>query len=141
MAIALADLRKPRNEQTSEKASVDHGWPVVVVRVVFCTRLPLGFALAAYPPRGSALFFLLHGLFYINLALDSVVWWDVFGKAIPAPQRGQLLGLSTALRGILSVGAGYLIARLLAENGPSFPFNYAVIFALSGFSLLFSMTL
>lgn len=75
----------------------------------------------------------------MNLALDSVVWWDIFGKAIPAPQRGRLLGLSTALRGILSVGAGYLIARLLAENGPSFPFNYVVIFALSGFSLMLSL--
>jgi len=34
---------------------------------------------------------------------------------------------------------GYLIARLLAENGPSFPFNYVVIFALSGCSLLLSL--
>lgn len=102
--------------------------------------IALGLGLSRLPTLGLALFFLLHCLFYINLALDSVVWWDVFGKAIPAPKRGRLLGLSTALRGILSVGAGYLIARLLAENGPSFPFNYVVIFALSGFSLLLSLT-
>jgi len=101
--------------------------------------IALGLGLSRSPALGLALFFLLHCLFYINLALDSVVWWDVFGKAIPIPQRGRLLGLSTALRGILSVGAGYLIARLLAENGPSFPFNYVVIFALSGFSLMLSL--
>lgn len=102
--------------------------------------IALGLGLSRLPALGLALFFLLHCLFYISLALDSVVWWDVFGKAIPAPKRGRLLGLSTALRGILSVGAGYLIARLLAENGPSFPFNYVVIFAVSGFSLLLSLT-
>jgi len=102
--------------------------------------IALGLGLSRLPTLGLALFFLLHCLFYINLALDSVVWWDVFGKAIPAPKRGRLLGLSTAVRGILSVGAGYLIARLLAENGPSFPFNYVVIFSLSGFFLLLSLT-
>jgi len=101
--------------------------------------IALGLGLSRLPTLGLALFFLLHCLFYINLALDSVVWWDVFGKAIPIPKRGRLLGLSAALRGILSVGAGYLIARLFAENGPSFPFNYAVIFALSGSSLLLSL--
>ena len=101
--------------------------------------IALGLGLSRLPTLGLALFFLLHCLFHINLALDSVVWWDVFGKAIPAPQRGRLLGLSTALRGVLSVGAGYLIARLLAESGPSFPLNYVVIFALGGFSLMLSL--
>lgn len=102
--------------------------------------IALGVGQSRLPSLGLALFFLAHCLFYVNLSLDSVVWWDVLGKAIPAPRRGRLLGFSTAVRGILSVGAGYLIARLLAENGPSFPFNYVVIFALSGFSLLLSLT-
>lgn len=100
----------------------------------------LGLGLSRSPTLGLALFFLAHGLFYVNLALDSVVWWDVFGKAIPAAQRGRLLGLCAALRGIFSVGAGFLIARLLSENGPPFPFNYTVLFALSGFCLLLSLT-
>lgn len=101
--------------------------------------IALGLGLSRFPSLGLALFFFLHCLFYTTLALDSVVWWDVFGKAIPAAKRGRLLGLSTTLRGILAVGAGFLIARMLGESGPAFPFNYALIFGASGICLLLGL--
>jgi len=94
---------------------------------------------ARNPALGLTLFFLLHTMMYAALSIDSVVWWDVFAKAIAAERRGRILGTSTALRGVISIGAGVLIAHLLSDAGPAFPGNFAVIFALAGACFLLSL--
>lgn len=92
-----------------------------------------------HPQLALGLFLALHAIKFLAFSVDSVVWWDVFAKAIPPHRRGRVLGTSTVVRGLLAVGAGILIARLLGEGGPGFPTGYAIVFALAGGSFLVSL--
>jgi len=91
------------------------------------------------PAAALALFFALHLFMYAALSIDSLVWWDIFAKAIPLQRRGRILGTSTALQGLLAIGAGSIVTWILGGKSLSFPGNYAILFALSGFSLLGSL--
>lgn len=90
---------------------------------------------------GSALvlFLALHGLMFVFLSVDHLVWWDVLAKAVPPNRRGRVLGASTAARGVLAVGAGALISWLLGDTGPGYPSAYAALFSLTGVLLLLSL--
>lgn len=78
-------------------------------------------------------------LFLGSDALSAVAWFDVLAKAIPETRRGRLIGISQVVQGLLTFGVGALIALLLSEHGPGFPFDYAVIFALAGLFLFLSL--
>ncbi len=105
--------------------------------------LVLGIALwvgaGSHPGLTLGMFLVLHGVMFLFLSVDHMVWWDVFAKAIPAGRRGRVLGASTVARGVLAVGAGGLIAWLLGEWGPGFPRAYAALFSLTGILLLLSL--
>lgn len=105
--------------------------------------LVLGIALwlgvGSRPEIALPLFLTLHGLMFLFLSVDHMVWWDVFAKAIPSGRRGRVLGASTVARGVLAVGAGGLIAWLLGEGGPGFPHAYAALFSLTGILLVLSL--
>lgn len=93
-----------------------------------------------WPSVTIVVFFLLHFILYAALSIDSLVWWDVFAKAIPLHRRGRVLGMSTAVQGVLSIGAGGVVVLVLGSRGPSFPGNYALLFALSSLCLLVSLS-
>ena len=95
--------------------------------------------IARHPVAGLSLFFTLHFVVYAALSIDSLVWWDVFAKAVPVGRRGRILGASTALHGLLSIAAGTAVAFSLSERGPAFPANYAWLMALSTVCLLVSL--
>lgn len=101
--------------------------------------LALALGAARLPTLTVALFFFLHTAMYVALSVDAVVWWDVFGKAIPARRRGRVLGFSTALRGTVSIGVGLLLAYLLGDSGPGFPSAYTVAFAAAGTCFMLSL--
>ena len=101
--------------------------------------LALALGAARSPLLAAALFFLLHTTMYIAMSVDTLVWWDVLAKAIPAARRGRILGLSTALRGAISIGAGLLIAYLLSDSGPGFPTAYTICFAAGGGCFMLSL--
>jgi hypothetical protein len=124
---------KPRKKPWLTRAGIT-GRPAYLLYAI-----ALWFGLGHHPSAALALFFFAHALFYTNMAMDSVVWWDVFAKAIPGSRRGRLLGLATALRGVFAIGTGYLIAWMLGKDGPPFPFNYTTLFALSGACFLLSL--
>jgi len=107
------------------------------VYLIYAVALWLG--VGGHPMLALGLFLGLHALKFLAFSVDSVVWWDVFAKAIPPDRRGRVLGASTAVRGLLAVGAGAVIARLLGEGGPGFPFGYAAVFALAGGSFVLSL--
>ncbi len=96
--------------------------------------------LARSPVAAVAVFFVLHTAMYVAMSVDSVVWWDVLAKAVPAARRGRVLGFSTALRGVVSIGVGLIIAYLLGESGPGFPNAYTICFAAAGGCFLLSLT-
>jgi Na+/melibiose symporter-like transporter len=68
-----------------------------------------------------------------------VGWFDVMAKAIPVARRGRLVGGAQMINGLLTIGAGGLIAALLGPAGPAFPQNYVVILALASTCLLLSL--
>jgi len=105
--------------------------------LLYALALVLG--LHRRPVLALVLLFVSQVLFLGTDALAAVAWFDVLGKAIPEERRGRLFGTSQAITGVLSIGAGAIIAALLGKKGPPFPLNYATVFALSGFFLLFSL--
>lgn len=91
------------------------------------------------PPLALILLFAAQVLFLGSDAMAAVAWFDIFAKAIPEERRGRLIGIAQVARGMLAIGAGVIISALLGEQGPAFPLNYAVIFALAGTCLLLSL--
>jgi MFS family permease len=99
----------------------------------------LGLGIYQYPILALLLLFGAQIIFFGTDALAAVAWFDVVSKAIPDRRRGRLFGGGQLISGLLAIGAGAVIAALLAADGPPFPQNYAVILALAGFCLLFSL--
>jgi MFS family permease len=79
----------------------------------------------------------LFGLFSLAGGMGTVVYADVFSKAIPARRRGRFVGLRQLLGYLLAIGAGYVV-KFILDDPPRFPFpaNYALIFSLSAALLL-----
>ena len=107
------------------------------LHLIYGIALALGLYL--YPSWALVLLYAVQILFFTGDSLASVAWFDVMGKAIPNERRGRLFGAGQLIGGILAIGAGILIARLLGENGPEFPYNFSVILALASVCLLFSL--
>lgn len=89
---------------------------------------------------GLTLFFLLVSLgwFVITDSIVALAWFDLLGKSIAAHTRGRLVGLAQVTTGVLAIGAGALIQHLLGPNGPGYPLNYGIIFALGAGAFLIS---
>ncbi|MDW8100611.1 MAG: MFS transporter [Anaerolineae bacterium] len=92
-----------------------------------------------HPNLVLVLFFLVLTLFIMTDGIASVAWFDVFSKSLPPARRGRLVGLAQTGTGMAGVGAGIIVSHILGPNGPDFPINYALLFAIaSGF---FSLSL
>jgi MFS family permease len=101
--------------------------------------LALVLGIAKTPLLAVTLFFVLHTMMFAVMSVDTLVWWDVLAKTIPANRRGRILGYSTALRGVISIGAGLLIAYLLGDSGPGFPTAFTICFAAGGACFMLSL--
>jgi MFS family permease len=87
---------------------------------------------ATRPGLVLAVLLALFGLFSLAGGMGTVVYADVFSKAIPAQKRGQFVGLRQMLGYLLAIGAGYVV-KFILDDPAQFPFpaNYALIFGLS----------
>ncbi len=101
--------------------------------------LALAFGVAKAPTIAVSLFFVLHTMMFTAMSVDTLVWWDVLAKAIPTNRRGRVLGYSTALRGMISIAVGLLMAYLLGDSGPGFPSSYMICFAAAGMCFMLSL--
>jgi MFS family permease len=106
----------------------------------FIYGVALALGLYLYPSWALLLLYAVQIVFFMGDSLVSVAWFDVTAKAIPDDRRGRLFGLGQLLGGVLSIGAGALIAGLLGDNGPEFPYNFTAILTLASVSLLFSLS-
>jgi len=84
-------------------------------------------------------FFAMLVFFWSFDAFVALAWSDLFGKAIAPEKRGRLMGLAQAATGILSIPAGIGIRYLLSSQGPAYPANYTIIFALASVGFWGSM--
>jgi MFS family permease len=97
------------------------------------------FAGAKWPGLTLALLLTAVFVFAASDALVTVAWLDVLAKSIPGNLRGRAIGIGQLLSGLLSLGAGALVSALLAEGGPPFPANYAIIFILAAAAFFASL--
>jgi MFS family permease len=102
------------------------------------SRLPfLGLAAAFwFVTPGShiqALLYLLIGVFAIFFFADGLsgpAWHDIIARTIPPTVRGRFFGSINVLGGLMAIGAGALVRRLLSDPSLPFPHNYARLLAL-----------
>ena len=100
------------------------------------------FALVAgksYPWILLAVFLLVETAFSTLDGLASVAWFDVLSKVIPPRRRGRFYVAAQGLTGLLSMGAGVVVARLLGPGGPPFPQNYGLLFLVCCALLMLSL--
>ena len=83
----------------------------------------------------------LFALFSVAGGMGTVVYADVFSKAIQARRRGRFVGLRQLFGYLMAIGAGYVV-KLILDDPVRFPFpaSYATIFALSAALLLVAFT-
>ena len=93
------------------------------------------------PEMVLAVLIALFGLFSLAGGMGTVVYADVFSKAIPAQRRGRFVGLRQLIGYLMAIGAGYVV-KFILDDPARFPFpsNYALIFMLSSALLLVAFT-
>lgn len=96
--------------------------------------LALWAGLARHRTAMLAVFFACVALFAGSDGASSVAWFDMLARAIPLKRRGRLIGLAQGTGRLAGVGAGALMALILARL--AFPGDYTIIFALAGVALI-----
>lgn len=111
-------------------------------------KLPLYRAMAfvrsgSWVAAGVSVFLIGHGdyallfgvflLCYLGVCLGAgvaaVPFMDVVGKSLPARRRGSFFAYRRLVGGLLGIGAGIVVARVLSpESGLEFPFGYGLLF-------------
>jgi len=116
--------------------------PYLVAMIYLGRPLFLFLALAVWlggverPPLMLGVFFLVIGLFTITDSIASVAWFDIVARAIPMTRRGRLVGTGQLLSGLLGIGVGMLVTRILESPRLPYPNDYALIFALAAVAFL-----
>lgn len=110
---------------------------VLVVAIWVRAALWLILGLLAYfcPPGRptivlAGLLFLLFG-FSLAGGVATIPFNDIWGKALPPTLRGRFFGHRQLWGGLMAVGAGYIVKRVLGDPDIAFPRNYAYLFLLS----------
>ena len=79
----------------------------------------------------------LFASFSLAGGVGSVVYADVFAKAIPTERRGRFIGWKQLIGYTLAIGAGWVVAWILSDTERiPYPMNFAIIFALAATFLL-----
>ncbi len=83
----------------------------------------------------------LFGAFSLLGGMGSVVYADIFARAIPARRRGRFAGLKQLFGYLLAILAGYFVKWVLGQPDRfPFPQNYALILGASGVTLAIALT-
>ncbi|NOX61430.1 MAG: MFS transporter [Chloroflexi bacterium] len=83
----------------------------------------------------------LFGLFSLIGGMGTVIYADIFARAIPARRRGRFVGARQLFGYGLAILAGYVVKWILGqpERFP-FPLNYALIIGLSAVTLAIALS-
>jgi MFS family permease len=111
--------------------------PVRVLMLVFAaTTVWLG---KDQPGLILLTFFICFGIIALGDGLVGVPWADLTGTSLNSHWRARMLGIAAAVTGVVMLLIAPLIGVVLGDDGPAFPNNYAVIFAVSG--LFFTLSI
>jgi MFS family permease len=83
-------------------------------------------------------FLICYGIAAVGDGVVSVPWTVLAGTSLDNRWRARVFGLTTACSGLIMLGVSPLIGVLLGSAGPTFPDNYALIFAAAG--VLFALS-
>ena len=79
-----------------------------------------------------ALFFLFYSIYCFAAGFAGTPFMDIVAKTIPVQRRGSYFGARDLWGALMSIGAGYLIARLLdPASAPEFPLNFGTLFLIA----------
>jgi len=78
-------------------------------------------------------------IFFFSSGFTNVPWQDIIAKAIPPTLRGRLLGAIQIGGGLLALGAGEIVRRVLKNPELPYPNNYALLFGLFFIGLIISV--
>jgi MFS family permease len=107
--------------------------PAIVGRTLFLLLPPALLLLAPNRPGAAlAVFFVIHGLFWVLDGITSVSWLDLMGRLLTPQERIRMMGTGMAGSGVLGIGVGLVVTVVLASPRLAFPANYALLFAASG---------
>lgn len=132
LAAARFLAHRPRKMPFLVWASLFRNAPMFIMAAVVWAQPAPGVLLAA--------FFVCYALFALGVGAESVAWLDIFAKVAPPERRGQIFAVGRTLGNLCSFGAGFAVARILAEEG-GFPRNYALLFLVAGLMLTAAMAL
>ncbi|HML23592.1 MAG TPA: MFS transporter [Aggregatilinea sp.] len=79
-----------------------------------------------------AAFLIFYALAGLGDGLVGVPWLDLMGTSIDDKRRARLFGLGTAVVGVGMIGLNPVVRLILGDQGPDFPNNYALLFAIAG---------
>ena len=78
-------------------------------------------------------------IFFAFDAVVSVPWFDLIARAIPSTRRGRVLGSAQVVGGVGGIRAGVAVRAILrAGSAPSFPADYALLYACATAMMLIS---
>lgn len=96
---------------------------------------------ATNPMLVLAVLISLFGLFSLAGGVGTVVYADIFARAIPANRRGRFTGARQIGGFTLAILAGGIVKYILGnETAYPFPLNYTIIFMLSAITLAIAFT-
>ncbi|MFC1960348.1 MFS transporter [Chloroflexota bacterium] len=112
-------------------------------------NIPVRFAMLAYgiflyalhPSQTTLMlvgFLVCYGIAAVGDGIVGVPWVDLMGSSMDNRWRARLFGLMTGLGALLMLGVAPIIAKILSDDGPVFPNNYALIFGIAGILLALS---
>ena len=115
---------------------------MVYVRVASWAGAALSILLVG--SRNPGLLFALFFVCYLGVCLGAgiagVPFMDVVGKSIPVGRRGSFFAYRRLVGGLLGVGAGVVVARVLSpESGLAFPYPYGILMCFTTVLALFGL--
>jgi len=116
-----------------------------IITFRFLSFLLLAWMVYAYgltrPKLVLAALLVLFGAFSLLGGMGSVVYADIFSRAIPARRRGRFAGMKQLFGYLLAILAGYFVKWVLGQPDRfPFPNNYAIILGASGVTLAIALT-
>lgn len=84
-------------------------------------------------------FFVAYSIAALGDGLVGVPWSDLVGTSLDSRWRARMFGLTNVFKSLLMLGVAPLIAIILGESGPGFPYNYATLFGIAG--VLFAISI
>jgi hypothetical protein len=94
---------------------------------------------ATDPTLTLSLFLLGFIIFVVTDSVAALAYFDLIGKVMSAERRSRMFGAAQAVRGVITIAIGWQIQRIMSEQGPGFPANYAAVFGLAGLFLMLAL--